>query len=101
MVALFTILYAISTAVENLILICHMPSDFVSFHKNFLRMYLTKIVYPQEVSLYQVGDLVEGASFYIFLDALDASYCSYEKVTTQMRKSKDPFWHFSVQYSPQ
>lgn len=81
-----------------------MPSDFVSFHKNFLRMYLTKTIYPQEVSLYQVGDLVEGASFYIFLDALDAldaSYCSYEKVTTQMRKSKDPFWHFSVKYSPQ
>jgi hypothetical protein len=64
-------------------------------------MYLTKTIYLQEVSLYQVGDSVEGASFYIFLDALDASCCSYEKVTTQMRKSKNPFWHFSVQYSPQ
>ncbi|KAH9831173.1 peptidase S8/S53 domain-containing protein [Rhodofomes roseus] len=32
----------------------------------------------QNVTLYQVGDLVEGASFNNFLDALDASYCTYE-----------------------
>ncbi|KAL9616458.1 MAG: hypothetical protein Q9160_008674 [Pyrenula sp. 1 TL-2023] len=34
--------------------------------------------YPQEVTLYQVGDLQEGASFNNFLDALDASYCTFE-----------------------
>ncbi|KZT63834.1 subtilisin-like protein [Daedalea quercina L-15889] len=32
----------------------------------------------QNVTLYQVGDLVEGASFNNFLDALDASYCTYD-----------------------
>lgn len=36
------------------------------------------LVYPQKVTLYQVGDEVEGASFNDFLDALDASYCTYE-----------------------
>jgi tripeptidyl-peptidase-1 len=35
------------------------------------------LVYPQKVTLYQVGDLVEGASFNNFLDALDGSYCTY------------------------
>jgi tripeptidyl-peptidase-1 len=33
-------------------------------------------VYPQKVTLYQVGDIVEGASFGNFLDAIDASYCT-------------------------
>jgi tripeptidyl-peptidase I len=36
------------------------------------------LVYPQKVTLYQVGDLVEGASFNDFLDAIDGSYCTYE-----------------------
>ncbi|KAH7909600.1 peptidase S8/S53 domain-containing protein [Hygrophoropsis aurantiaca] len=31
----------------------------------------------QNVTVYQVGDLVEGASFNNFLDALDASYCKF------------------------
>jgi len=30
------------------------------------------------VTLYQVGDLIEGASFNNFLDAIDGSYCTYE-----------------------
>ena len=34
------------------------------------------LVYPQNVTLYQVGDVVEGGSFNNFLDALDASYCA-------------------------
>lgn len=34
------------------------------------------LVYPQKVTLYQVGDLLEGASFNNFLDAFDASYCA-------------------------
>ncbi|KAG9312092.1 peptidase S8/S53 domain-containing protein [Chiua virens] len=32
----------------------------------------------QIVTLYQAGDMVEGASFNNFLDALDASYCTFE-----------------------
>ncbi|KAF8141189.1 peptidase S8/S53 domain-containing protein [Boletus edulis] len=32
----------------------------------------------QTVTLYQVGDIVEGASFNNFLDALDGSYCTFE-----------------------
>lgn len=36
------------------------------------------LVYPQQVTLYQVGDLVEGASFNNFLDGIDASYCTFE-----------------------
>lgn len=32
----------------------------------------------QEVVLYQVGDLPQGASFNNFLDALDGSYCTFE-----------------------
>lgn len=36
------------------------------------------LVYPLKVTLYQTGDLVEGASFNNFLDGIDASYCTYE-----------------------
>ena len=32
----------------------------------------------QPVTLYQVGDLVEGASFNNLLDALDGSFCTFE-----------------------
>ncbi|KIY49300.1 subtilisin-like protein [Fistulina hepatica ATCC 64428] len=32
----------------------------------------------QTVTLYQVGDMVEGASFNNFLDALDEAYCTFE-----------------------
>jgi tripeptidyl-peptidase-1 len=32
----------------------------------------------QPVTLYQVGDLVQGATFNSFLDALDGSYCTFE-----------------------
>ncbi|KAH7928646.1 subtilisin-like protein [Leucogyrophana mollusca] len=32
----------------------------------------------QQVTVYQVGDLVEGGSFNNFLDALDKSYCTFE-----------------------
>ena len=34
------------------------------------------LVNPQKVTLYQVGDLVEGASFNNFLDGIDGSYCT-------------------------
>lgn len=39
------------------------------------------IIYPQKLRLYQVGDGVNMDSvgtFNIWLDALDASYCTYE-----------------------
>lgn len=40
--------------------------------------YAMTLVYPQQVTLYQAGDVVEGASFNNFLDAIDGSYCTYE-----------------------
>lgn len=39
------------------------------------------IIYPQKLRLYQVGDGINVDSvgtFNIWLDALDASYCTYE-----------------------
>ena len=36
------------------------------------------LVAPQPVTLYQVGDAVEGASFNNFLDAVDGDYCKFE-----------------------
>ncbi|KAK7965840.1 uncharacterized protein PG986_000117 [Apiospora aurea] len=39
--------------------------------------YAMSLVYPQRVTLYQVGDLLGGGSFNNFLDALDGSYCTY------------------------
>ncbi|KAF9495245.1 hypothetical protein BDN71DRAFT_1506993 [Pleurotus eryngii] len=32
----------------------------------------------QNITLYQVGDLVQGASFNNFLDAIDGSYCTFD-----------------------
>jgi tripeptidyl-peptidase I len=40
--------------------------------------YAMSLVYPQQVTLYQIGDLIEGASFNNFLDAIDGSYCTYD-----------------------
>ncbi|CAI4211106.1 unnamed protein product [Parascedosporium putredinis] len=40
---------------------------------------------PPEVTLYQVGDMVQGGSFNNFLDAVDGSYCTF-----QGGGSKDP-----------
>ncbi|CZR58166.1 probable tripeptidyl-peptidase 1 precursor [Phialocephala subalpina] len=40
--------------------------------------YAMSLVYPQKVTLYQVGDELEGASFNNFLDAIDGNYCTYE-----------------------
>lgn len=38
--------------------------------------YAMALVAPQTVTLYQVGDLVQGASFNNFLDGIDGSYCT-------------------------
>ncbi|MCJ1474289.1 hypothetical protein MMC13_002947 [Lambiella insularis] len=40
--------------------------------------YAMTLVNPIKVTLYQTGDLVEGASFNNFLDAIDGSYCTFE-----------------------
>ncbi|GAM84188.1 hypothetical protein ANO11243_021810 [Dothideomycetidae sp. 11243] len=40
--------------------------------------YAMTLVYPQKVTLYQVGDIFESGSFNNFLDAIDGSYCTYE-----------------------
>lgn len=47
--------------------------------------YSMSLVYPQGVTLYQVGDMDQGASFNNFLDAIDWSYCTF-----QGGGSKDP-----------
>jgi tripeptidyl-peptidase-1 len=36
------------------------------------------LVNPQPVTLYQVGDTVQGGSFNTFLNAIDGSYCTFE-----------------------
>ncbi|KAI9701923.1 MAG: hypothetical protein M1836_001267 [Candelina mexicana] len=38
--------------------------------------YAMALVYPQTVTLYQVGDDIASGSFNNFLDAIDASYCT-------------------------
>lgn len=40
--------------------------------------YAMTLSYPQQVTLFQVGDGEEGASFNNFLDAIDGSYCTYD-----------------------
>ncbi|KAL2062257.1 hypothetical protein VTL71DRAFT_6523 [Oculimacula yallundae] len=39
--------------------------------------YSMSLVYPQNVTLYQIGDNYIGGSFELFLDAVDGSYCTY------------------------
>ncbi|KAH7883231.1 peptidase S8/S53 domain-containing protein [Phlebopus sp. FC_14] len=39
---------------------------------------MTLVTGKQQVTLYQTGDMVEGASFNNFLDAIDGSYCTFE-----------------------
>ncbi|KAG0699469.1 peptidase S8/S53 domain-containing protein [Suillus ampliporus] len=39
---------------------------------------MTLVTKGQNVTLYQVGDAIEGASFNTFLDALDGTYCTYD-----------------------
>ncbi|KAM3086466.1 hypothetical protein ACMFMF_000415 [Clarireedia jacksonii] len=40
--------------------------------------YAMALVSPQNVTLYQVGDIAQGASFNNFLDAIDGAYCTYD-----------------------
>ncbi|OHE99804.1 Pro-kumamolisin [Colletotrichum orchidophilum] len=50
------------------------------------------LIHPQTTTLYQVGDLSQGASFNNFLDAIDGSYCTFRG-----GGSKDP--NIDGQYS--
>lgn len=43
--------------------------------------YAMTLVYPQQITLYQVGDVIGGASFNNFLDAFDATYCDGDDPT--------------------
>lgn len=43
------------------------------------------LIFPQRTTLFQVGDLVQGASFNNFLDSVDATYCDF-----QGGNSRDP-----------
>lgn len=36
------------------------------------------LIYPQNATLFQVGDTIQGASFNNFLDGIDGSYCDFE-----------------------
>lgn len=56
--------------------------------------YAMTLVYPQNVTLYQVGDLEQSASFNNFLDAVDGSYCTF-----QGGGSRDP--NVDGQYPPE
>ncbi|KAI9845406.1 MAG: hypothetical protein M1837_004884 [Sclerophora amabilis] len=40
--------------------------------------YAMTLVYPLNVTLYQVGDTEQSGSFNTFLDAIDGSYCTFE-----------------------
>lgn len=40
--------------------------------------YAFALASPTPITLYQVGDLIQGASFNNFLDGIDASYCTFE-----------------------
>ncbi|KAJ2891253.1 hypothetical protein MKZ38_000692 [Zalerion maritima] len=40
--------------------------------------YAMEMIFPQQVTVFQVGDLVQGASFGNFLDAIDGSYCDFD-----------------------
>ena len=66
---------------ESLTLIWNMPLPLVCRTSCCFRSFRfphidTVTVYPQKVTLYQTGDLVEGASFNNFLDGIDGSYCT-------------------------
>jgi tripeptidyl-peptidase-1 len=43
------------------------------------------LIFPQQVTLYQIGDMVNGGSFNNILGALDGSYCKFDA-----GDSKDP-----------
>ncbi|KAF9243182.1 Pro-kumamolisin, activation domain-containing protein [Melanogaster broomeanus] len=43
-----------------------------------LQFGMSLVTGEQTVTLYQTGDMIEGASFNNFLDAIDGSYCTFE-----------------------
>ena len=51
---------------------------FLNAESNLDLEYTMTLVNPQPVQLFQVGDFIEGGSFNDFLDAIDASYCTFD-----------------------
>lgn len=51
---------------------------FLNAESNLDLEYSMTLVNPQPVQLFQVGDFIEGGSFNDFLDAVDASYCTFD-----------------------
>ncbi|KAH7908107.1 peptidase S8/S53 domain-containing protein [Hygrophoropsis aurantiaca] len=51
---------------------------------------MTLVTGKQLVTLYQAGDMVEGASFNNFLDAIDGTYCTFEGGDDYTQDSKYP-----------
>ncbi|KAH7925311.1 subtilisin-like protein [Leucogyrophana mollusca] len=51
---------------------------------------MTLVTGKQQVTLYQAGDMVEGASFNNFLDAIDGTYCTFEGGDDYTQDSKYP-----------
>lgn len=51
---------------------------FLNAESNLDLEYTMTLVNPQPVQLFQVGDFIEGGSFNDFLDAVDASYCTFD-----------------------
>ncbi|OJA11086.1 hypothetical protein AZE42_13609, partial [Rhizopogon vesiculosus] len=58
-------------------------TEYTGFHYNGesdldLEYGMNLVTAKQQVTLYQVGDMIEGASFNNFLDAIDGTYCTYD-----------------------
>ena len=58
------------------------------------------IVNPQRTTLYQVGDIPQGASFNDFLDAIDGSYCTFEGGDDTTQDAKYPDYRFGGYQGP-
>ena len=52
--------------------------------------YAMVLANPQNITLYQVGDLYEAASFNNFLDAIDASYCTFDGGDDELQDAAYP-----------
>jgi tripeptidyl-peptidase-1 len=55
-----------------------LPSYWDTVESNLDLQYTMALVNPIPVTLFQAGDLYQGASFANFLQSLDASFCQYE-----------------------
>ena len=49
--------------------------------------YAMVLTNPQPITLLQTGDLVEGAGFDNWLDAVDASFCTFEGMSEYISRA--------------